>query len=77
MSKQKIKKASLTMKNEEGYADPTAYEAIKRVDSAKDREETVRFYDLLDTILYICKLAGFELEDRITLKDKKTGRIWK
>lgn len=58
-------------KNAEGYSDPTAYEAIKNI------EEEERFNKLLHTIFYICKIAGFEIENRIVLVDKKTGRIWR
>jgi len=59
-------------KNAEGYSDPTAYEAIKNID-----KEYERFHKLLHTIFYICNVAGFEIEGRIVLIDKKTGRIWR
>ena len=59
-------------KNAEGYSDPTAYEAIKNID-----KEYERFHKLLHTIFYICNVAGFEIEGRIVLVDKKTGRIWR
>ena len=57
-------------KNGEGYSDPTAYEVLAKMD------EEVRFHRLLNTIFYLCDLAGFHLENRIILKDNKTGRIW-
>lgn len=60
-------------KNAEGYTDPTAYEAMKSV----DKEDATKFYKLLDTIFNICELSGFHLEERIVLKDKKTGKIWR
>ena len=63
-------------KNGSGYSDPTAYKAIKKVDGVSS-EENARFYNLLDTIFYIVKLAGFELEGRIALRDTKTGKIWR
>ena len=59
-------------RNASGYPDPTAYEAIKRVD-----EEDEKFHKLLHTIFYICKLAGFEIEGRIVLTDIETGRTWR
>lgn len=59
-------------RNASGCYDPTAYEAIKKVD-----EEDERFHKLLHTIFYICKLAGFEIEGRIVLTDVKTGRTWR
>lgn len=51
---------------------PTAYEALRKID-----EEDARFHRLLDTIFYLCELAGFRIEGRIVLTDKRTGRIWR
>lgn len=59
-------------KNAEGYLDPTAYRAIKNIE-----EEDERFHKLLHTIFYLCEVAGFDIEGRIVLVDKKTGRIWR
>ena len=59
-------------KNGDGYYDPTAYKAIKAAE-----EETVKFQKLLDTIFNICELSGFQIEGRITIKSKSTGRIWR
>lgn len=59
-------------KNGEGYSDPTAYEAIKRIDpTAKKR------YRLMGAIFRICELAGYEVVGRITLKDVNTGKVYK
>lgn len=60
------------MKNSEGYTDLTAYQAIKNVD-----KEDEKFQKLLNAIFDICELAGFKIEGRITLVNKKTGRIWR
>ena len=30
-----------------------------------------------DTLFYLCELAGFEIEGRIILVDKRNGRVWK
>lgn len=59
-------------RNASGYVDPTAYEAIKNIDA-----ETERFQKLLNTIFAICELAGFHIEERIVIKDKRTGKIWR
>ena len=32
---------------------------------------------LLNIIFEICDLAGFSVENRIVLRDKKTGKVWK
>lgn len=59
-------------KNAEGYSDPTAYQAMKNID-----KEDERFHKLLHTLFYICEVAGFQIEGRIVLVDRKTGRIWR
>ena len=59
-------------KNASGCNDLTAYEAIKNID-----EEDDRFHKLLNTLFYICKIEDFEIEGRIVLKDKKTGKTWR
>ena len=59
-------------KNSEGYTDLTVYEALRNI----DREEE-RFHKLLHTLFYLCELAGFEIEGRVVLVDKKTGRVWR
>lgn len=58
-------------KNNEGYSDPTAYEALCSIEAEE------RFQKLLKTIFAICELAGFSLEGRIVLRDKRTGKIWR
>lgn len=59
-------------KNSEGYSDPTAYNAIRNIE-----KEDEKFHKLLHTIFDICELSGFEIEGRIVLIDKKSGRIWR
>ena len=60
-------------KNAEGYSDPTAYEALRKIERGDDE----RFRKLLDTIFTICDLSGFHIEERIVIKDKKTGKVWR
>lgn len=62
-------------RNASGCMDLTAYEAIRNVD--REREAEVRFKKLMSTIFYMCDLAGFHIEGRIEIKDKKTGKIWR
>ncbi len=59
-------------KNSEGYSDPAAFEALRNIN-----KEDERFHKLLYTIFYLCELAGFEIEGRVVLIDKKTGRVWR
>ena len=64
--------------NESGVVDPTAYLAIKKVDKERDYdEESKRFYKHLYAIFDMCELTGFTLEGRISLRDRRTGKLWK
>ena len=54
-------------RNSSGYVDPTAYAAIKNIDA-----ESERFQKLLTAIFTICDLEG-----RIVVRDKRTGKIWR
>lgn len=60
-------------KNGSGYYDPTAYQAIQNIDASDDE----RFRSLLNTIFAICELSDFHIEERIVIKDKRTGKIWR
>ena len=55
------------------YLDLTAYEAIKRADA----EEQDRLNKLLAIIKGTCEIAGFKIENRIVLRDERTGKVWK
>lgn len=63
-------------RNGSGCPDPTAYKAIKKVDRSSD-EESERFRELLDVIFTVCELSDFHIEERIVVKDKRTGRVWR
>lgn len=58
-------------KYSEGYSDPTTYAALKNI------EEGERVVKLIRTLTYICGLAGYTVESRIVLRDKRTGKVWK
>lgn len=59
-------------RNGAGYSDPTAFEAIKNIsEKEKKISQTVRIIKL------IADLAGYEVIERIVLKDKKSGEIWR
>lgn len=67
-------------KNAEGYWDPTACKAITKVDREKENNhdgDSERFFMLIKAIKNICELSDFALEERIILRDKRTGRIWR
>ena len=59
-------------RNAEGYSDPTAYEAIKNI---SDKEKKVS--QIVRIIKLMADMAGFEIIERIVLKDKATGEVWR
>lgn len=50
-------------------------DAINYIESDMDDEE--RFHKLLNVLFDICKLSGFHIEERMVIKDMRTGRIWR
>lgn len=62
--------------NGEGYADPTAYEALKAVDR-QEAEQQKKVNALIGVLKYIINAAGFDLLARIELKDRQTGREYR
>ena len=65
-------------RNAEGYLDLTAYAALKNIEESEcSDKDYVRFHALLHTIFHLCEVAGFQIEGRIVLKDKHSGRIWR
>ena len=62
-------------RNASGYFDLTAYEAVENV--TREAADEARFKRLLSTIFYICDLAGFHLENRLELKDMRSGKVWR
>ena len=63
-------------KNKEGYDDPTAYHGTKLlVDRDNQIEKAHR--QLINSVLTLAGLAGFQVESRIVLRHRETGRIFK
>lgn len=61
--------------NASGCKDMTDFKALQNV--TREEKDKVRLEKLLTTIFYICDLAGFRIDGRITFQDKKTGKIWR
>lgn len=59
--------------NSEGYADPTAYYGTKEI-IREENETEKRAYDLIKVLKFIIRSCGFELIERVKIKDTKTGR---
>ncbi len=58
--------------NNSGCSDPTAYAATKAVS-----EEEERVNELIRILKNTIRLTGFELLNRIELRDRKSGRIYR
>ena len=79
------------MRNAEHYNDPTAGKAmmgfkVGAVGHGKKKRKPIeswgdidcdRVSTLISAIKDMCGLAGFEVSGRITLVDKKTGKVWR
>lgn len=63
-------------KNQDGYKDPTAFQAIKQVIKEEETEEK-QLATLVFVLKYIINMTGFELIGRMELKSKKSGRVYK
>ena len=62
--------------NSEGYADPTAYGALKPIMQADAAlEGKVNF--LIKVLKFIANEAGVDVVNRIELWDRNTGRLFK
>lgn len=59
--------------NSEGYADPTAYYGTKEI-IREESETEKRAYNLIKVLKFIIRSCGFELIERVKIKDTKTGR---
>ena len=63
-------------RNPEGYADPTAYEALSAV-QAQQEEDDRRCQQLIKALKTTIDLAGYDLLARIEVRDRKTGRTYR
>lgn len=59
--------------NSEGYPDPTAYYGTKEI-IREESETEKRAYDLIKVLKFIIRSCGFELIERVKIKDTKTGK---
>lgn len=66
----------MAYRNKEGYADPTAGEAVGMV-AREEKERNAALTSLINVLKQIINLAGFELVGRIVLKDKATGKEYR
>ena len=66
----------MSYKNSEGYVDPTAGAAMAA--ATKEEWDVDKLnHKVMQSFRLLVDLAGFEIVGRITLKHKKSGRIFK
>lgn len=63
-------------RNSEGYVDPTAGAAMATVKREENAELNDRNHRLIQVIRNIVDIAGFEIVGRVTLKHKKSGKVF-
>lgn len=62
--------------NESHYVDRTAHDAIRNIEEQEAYAE-MRHKTFMKAIFSICKLSGFYIENRLEVKDLKTGKTWR
>lgn len=63
-------------KNCEGYADPTAGGAMATVNREEQEIDKLN-HKVIQSFRLLVDLAGFEIVGRVTLRHKRTGKIFK
>lgn len=68
--------SKIAYRNSEGYADPTAHAALEPIaQEGAALEGKVNF--LIKVLKFIANEAGFDVVNRIELRDRNTGRCFK
>ena len=63
-------------KNKEGYNDPTAYKGMMAV-LREETDQQRRLNALIGVLKYIIDIAGYDLLNRIEVKDRRTGKEYR
>lgn len=66
----------MAYRNCEGYSDPTAGTAISKTTKEEQEVEKVN-HKIIQSFRLIVDLAGFEIVGRITLRHRRSGKIFK
>lgn len=68
------------IKNCEGYNDPTvnaAFASMAKEMSDYEINAMTRIKHLMKIVRYTANEMGFDIEERVVLRDKKTGKVWR
>lgn len=71
-----MKKTAINCRNPSGYPDPTAHDALQRVQCEQD-EADQRTFRAIGAIKALLEIGGFDLLARIELRDRRTGRTYR
>ena len=63
-------------KNSEGYTDMTAQLVLNSMVPDKEEEDSRRMRYLIKGVKALAESFGFEVEGRIMLRNKRTGKIY-
>lgn len=75
-----IEKREVSIKLKSGRFPWGATKAEKKEEEKKQKQplkDDERFYKTLHSLFHVLELGGFDLEGRITLVDKRTGKVWR
>ena len=65
------------VEKEEQLEEEANFQKLLKEQTVHGKTDDERFHKLMDTIFGLCELSGFHIEGRITIKDTKTGKIWR
>lgn len=77
IQKQKRCKNGVEYRNSEGYADSTAYKALKNAEKEERAKEEKSFQSLKTVLTYVAKHAGFEFVFPPMLRSRKSGKTYR
>lgn len=66
----------MSYKNSEGYQDPTAGIAMRTVKREEQDVDKLN-HKVIQSFRLLVDLAGFEIVGRVTLRHKKSGRVFR
>jgi len=67
-----------SVRNVEGYLDPTVCDAVKNIKSDAEiaHEECIKCCDLVRAIELMCDVAGFHIQGKFALRNLGTGKVY-
>ena len=76
MDKLGVRSVDDLKRNKEGYSDPTAYHGMRAVIQSETEADKLAF-QVIGIVKFILRSFGFELIERIKIRDTKSGREYR